>query len=160
MPYWVKFDQTKRFSLREYSMRSSVYSNKNQNGDYRTSFQAWIQRDPDSSLPRATETLFEHKNIWKLVFDRGSYDKLTMYNFQHQDLQVTFPRGHWVYIASYHDYNGYALHVQDEYGNIYSDGNVKHSYYQGGTSFSTNTNILIAESFSGFIQGIKYFKGV
>lgn len=62
------------------------------------------------------------------MFLKDSYDKLSLYTFGRLDIQVEFPRGVWVYIATWHTNNGYALQVQDEFGTVYCDGSVTKSY--------------------------------
>ena len=62
-------------------MRSDVYSDRGQNGDYKTTMQAWIFRDGNQQLPLQAEVLFEHRSVWKVVFEPGAYELASIYNF-------------------------------------------------------------------------------
>ena len=53
------------------------------------------------------------------------------------------------------------MHVEDEFGTVYSDGRVRRGYGAASEGwFITNTEVRIARQFNGYIQGIKYFKRI
>lgn len=152
MKSWVNFGSKTGFGF------ATIVDNTLTN-DYRKTFQAWVRRDPSTSLPAGDETLFEHHNIWKLTFEEDSYDKVSLWTFGRRDLQVTFPRGVWVYITSWHDSNQFALQITDEFGVVYSDGSVTRSI-NAGASPLTDPTLTIANKFHGYISGFKYYSGI
>lgn len=111
--------------FQNYEMSSKIYKNTGNKGDYKVTFYGWIFRDPDYGPFKNEETLFEHEKVQKLTFERDTYDQLTVTHlgYSQYPFRVQFPRGEWIWVVSWHDYNGFGIHVEDSHGKIYNDGN-------------------------------------
>lgn len=65
-----------------------------------------------------------------------------------------------MWVVSWHDYNGFGIHVEDSHGKIYNDGNQKELFHLAETSFLTDRTIKFGENFQGYVRGIKYYRGI
>ena len=142
-------------------MSSAVYSDSNSSsGDYQVLLEAWVYRATTSRTPQQVELLFDHLGIQKLEFEPDSSDKLTVTHLSQYRHQVEFPRGEWIFIVSWHDATGFGIHVEDQNGKVYSSGRSMISYTPRRASYATNSQVEIGKKFNGYIQDMKYFKGL
>ena len=73
---------------------------------------------------------------------------------------LIFPKGIWIYFVSWHDSDGYGMHIQDMKLRIYNRGSTGNGYKPRGARYATSSQILIAPNFNGYIQGLKFYKGI
>ena len=56
------------------------------------------------------------------MFFGSNPDKLSVYHLgiTKNTIEIDFPRGIWMWVVAWHDWNGFGVHVEDAHGNIYS----------------------------------------
>ena len=91
-------------------MGSSIYKNLNsRSGDYKNTLTGWIFRKNTPS--NGNEVLFEQKDILKLAFNEETPDQISITHLDQKVKNLPFPKGIWIYIASWHDSDGYGMHI-------------------------------------------------